>query len=406
MDIKYLDYSLDELLEDKGFVAWCLNGPGNGEWHKFLEMNPGFSHRAKKARKIILLLRDKYEVLDEESVLLMWQGIDDFDKLHQRKARRVKTRRAISWAASFIIAVALGALAYYMGSRGEAHYEFSASEIPQSTDEARLVLSSGESIALQKDNSSVSLNDDNKLVINKDRVIDLSEKGMAGETGGHMNEVVVPYGKKSELTLADGTKVWVNAGSRLAFPSRFTQKAREVYLEGEAYFEVAKNKTQPFIVKAGEVDIKVLGTHFDVVAYKNEASIETILLEGSVAMAANTSFGFGKKEVLLKPYQKASFNKKERGVSVSEAPGAETYIAWTEGWFQFSRESLKSVFTRLERYYNIEIVTSGEALYNELITGKLDLKASLDKVMVALSDVAKIRYQIIGDKIYIEKRIE
>src|SRR5690606_14480825 len=95
-----------------------------------------------------------------------------------------------------------------------------------------------------------------------------------------MNEVIIPYGKKSELLLADGTKVWLNAGSRLAFPSRFTRNTREVFLEGEACFQVAKNEEQLFIVKAGNLDVKVLGTHFNVSAYPADATIETVLLEG------------------------------------------------------------------------------------------------------------------------------
>lgn len=86
------------------------------------------------------------------------------------------------------------------------------------------------------------------------------------EQEAQMNEVVIPYGKKSELLLADGTKVWLNAGSRMAFPSKFTKNIREVFLEGEACFEVEENEGQPFIVKAGDLDVKVLGTHFNVSA--------------------------------------------------------------------------------------------------------------------------------------------
>lgn len=403
MDIKYLSYSLEELLEDEAFVAWVLHNKNADAWNELIEKNPDFKFQEQKARKLLASFRANNEVLDEESVLLLWQKIKDFEALHQQKSRRIRTRRTFSWAASVLLAFALGIFVYYMSDRDET-YKFSALETPQSEEEARLVLSDGGLIPLQGDNSTVSLSNDNKLVINNDSIVELSEESSEDELV-HMNEVIIPFGKKSELLLADGTKVWINAGSRLAFPSQFTKKEREVYLEGEAYFEVAKNEAQPFIVKAGEVNVKVMGTHFDVSAYKDDNHIETILLEGSVAVSNSKSFGFGNNEVLLKPNQRASYNKQENNVKVSNEPNADEYIAWTEGWFQFSRESLNSVFTKLERYYNVKIITPEQFPSTELITGKLDLKDSLDKVLVALGDVAKIEFRISENEIYVEQKI-
>jgi len=402
MEIKYLNYSLEDLLEDKAFLAWILHDDNSDEWEEFIENNSGFRSRVHKARKIISLLQNNSKALDEDSIILMWQKIEGFDKFNQQKIRKNRTLRTLSWAASLIIVVSLSALIYYLNPEKSA-YKFASTGVPNSSDDATLVLSNGESIALEKDNSTISLNND-QIVINKDSIIDLQGNNLNEDVRVQMNEVIIPFGKKSEISLADGTKVWINAGSRLAFPSKFTKKTREVYLEGEAYFEVAKNDAQPFIVKAGEVDIKVLGTHFDVLSYENDANVETILLEGSIVMTSSGSFGIGKKEVVLEPNQHASFNKEANNVKVSFAPNAEEYIAWTVGWFQFSRESLDRVFTKLERYYNVEIITPESFPTNELITGKLDLKDSIDKVMTALSDVAKINYRISENNIYIEKR--
>jgi ferric-dicitrate binding protein FerR (iron transport regulator) len=249
----------------------------------------------------------------------------------------------------------------------------------------------------------ISLNKDYKLVINNDSVIDLSKLKVRSGKRAQMNELVIPFGEKSVLYLADGTKVWLNAGTRFAFPSRFTGENREVFLQGEAYFEVAKNKKQPFIVSAGQINIKVLGTHFNISAYANDASIETILLEGSVAVRKQTSFGLSWNEVVLKPYQKASFDMQNNEVTVSYEPGADQYITWTEGWLQFSQESLQVVFAKLERYYNVDIKIPANFNYSQLISGKLDLKKSLEEVMNALDDVAKIEYRMNGDTIYIEQ---
>lgn len=197
----------------------------------------------------------------------------------------------------------------------------------------------------------------------------------------------------------------MNAGSRLAFPTKFTSKNREVFLEGEAYFEVAKNEQQPFIVNAAEVDVEVLGTHFNISAYSGDANIETVLLEGSVVLTTTNSLGLGKNEIILKPNQKASLQKKSKNFVVTDEADAYMYIAWTKGWLEFSRESLQSVFSKMERYYNIEISTPQNFPSSEIITGKLDLKDSLEDVMKVLSDVAKLEYRIVNNTIEIDKKM-
>ncbi|MCD6598243.1 MAG: FecR domain-containing protein [Bacteroidales bacterium] len=403
MELRFIKYSIEELVDDKQFIEWILKGNKDLEWMLFIEENPEFRIKADRAREMILLLHYTNDVLDEEDVLEMWQNIDHFDQLQKQKVRTFKIRKSIYWAASFFLILSFGALSYiYLGGKG-SKYQFVSSEIKNQSDEARLVLSNGEEIALRTKNSKISLNSNYELMINNDSIIDLSKLESESAKRAKMNEIVIPYGKRSVLYLADGTKVFLNSGTHLAFPSRFTGEKREVFLEGEAYFEVAKNKIQPFVVNTGELNIKVLGTHFNVSAYVNESSIETILLEGSVAVSKQTAFGLKWKEVILKPYQKASFDKKKNEVTVSEEPGADMYITWTKGWLQFSQESLQFIFLKLERYYNVEIKTSEKFYPSQLISGKLDLKESLDEVMKALADVAKIDYRIRGNAIYIEQ---
>ena len=177
-------------------------------------------------------------------------------------------------------------------------------------------------------------------------------------------------------------------------------------MEGEAYFEVVRNENQPFIVNASGLSIKVLGTRFDVSVYPTDCHIETVLLAGSVSIRKPGTLEIGRSETVLKTNQKASFNKKSGDLKVSEVTDAEFCIAWTEGWFRFSKERLKKVCTKLERYYNVKIKIAADFSSTELITGKLDLKDSLTDVLKALSDVANIQYRIDGDTIYIEEKIK
>jgi transmembrane sensor len=405
MKIEFLKYNLEQLLEEKSFISWVINQENNTEWEQFLESNPEFRSKAKKAREIIHLLQDRYEVLDEDSILEIWKNIDKYEMQYKQKVRKLKFRRRLSWAASVLLVVSLGTFGYMYLNEKEQGYRFVSSDLQQSS-EARMVLSTGEEIALKKDNSTIAMNDAASQVTVNDSIIDLSEKTGAGKQTVQMNEVVIPYGKKTELLLADGTKVWLNAGSRLAFPSKFTKNTREIYLEGEACFRVAKNENQPFIVKAGNLDVKVLGTHFNVSAYSKDATIETVLLEGSVALEKPKAFGLGKSEVVLKPNQKASFKKEESEITVTDEADVDLYVAWTYGWLKYERESLWSVLRKVERYYNVEIQLPASYPGDDKITGKLDLKESLNAVMVVLADASGFEYRISENKVFIEKKMK
>jgi len=406
MKSEYLKYNLEELLEDKQFLAWVLRKHNNLEWTQFIQNNPEFTFQVKKAREILQLLRDTNEFLDEESVLEMWQKIDRFQQIQKQNSRMLHLRKAFILAASIVLIISVGTLGYYFVNEKQDSYQFATIELSSQSKEARLVLSNGEEIALNKDNSTVALGSDNKLTINNDTVIDLSQTGSEVSGEIQMNEVVVPFGKKSELLLADGTKVWLNAGSRMAFPSKFTKKSREVFLEGEAYFEVAKNQTQPFIVNAAKIEIKVLGTHFNVSAYPADQTIETVLLEGSVALSRPNSFGSNRNEIILQPNQRGSFSKGEREVKVSDEPDVDLYVAWTYGWLKYNKESLGSVLGKVERYYNIEIQIPENYPKDDKITGKLDLKDSLERVMVVLADATGFSYRISGNKVFIDKEMK
>ncbi|MGM0621027.1 MAG: FecR family protein, partial [Bacteroidota bacterium] len=250
------------------------------------------------------------------------------------------------------------------------------------------------------------MNNNEEQVIVNDSIIDLSQKIEFRKTEAKMNEVSIPFGKKSELLLADGTKVWLNAGSRLAFPTKFTGKKREIFLEGEACFEVAHNSEQPFIVNAGGLDIKVLGTNFNVSAYPTEKTVETVLVEGSVAVSRPKTFKLGKKELTLKPNQKASFDKENNEVILTDEPDVDLYIAWTYGWLRYERESLESVLRKVERYYNVEIELPAGYPSDDKISGKLDLENSLETVMGFLSDATGSDFRIAGNKVVIDEKLE
>ena len=399
MKSDFLKYNLEELIEEKSFSDWILKGDNNDKWKTLIEENPRFKPLVEEAREIVLLIKDTSGGLDEQSVLDMWRNIVQFDADNKRQIRRLRIRHSISWAASILLIISLGTWGLFKSTK-EENYQFAESRVEISND-ARLVLSSGEEIALAMNESSIVLDQEKEQLLVNDSVIDL--KSIEGQKKVEMNEVIVPKGKRSELLLADGTKVWLNAGSRFAFPSEFTGKKRNVYLDGEACFKVVKNEHKPFIVNAGELDVEVLGTWFDVLAYGLDNKIETVLLEGSVSVSRPTAYGIGKKEYLLKPNQRASFHKENKIIEIEEEYNVQKVISWTKGFYEFSGENVSIIFERVERYYNVRCIVPKGLVFTETISGKLDLNDSLKDVIEVLEDLVQIQCRIEGNDIFIEK---
>lgn len=405
MKKEFLQYTVEELLDKKDFIGWLLYGNNKQEWEIFMVENPGFKSKVNKAQEIIKLLRDNHDHLSDDDLLHIWKNIESFDEQVRKRKRLTGLYSVMRYAAMLIVILSVGLAGYWIYNKHlkPYHYHYTTNALTGTNNQSHLILSNGKTVELEKENSMVAMKGDKKIVIDNEKVIDLSKETKPEES--KMNEMVVPYGKRSQVTLEDGTKVWLNAGSRLAFPTKFTGKKREVFLEGEGYFEVAHNKDQPFLVNTGEVDVKVLGTKFNISAYQNDELTETVLLEGQVALSERSALGLLKREMLMAPNQKASFDKNSRSMKLRTEPDAYLYIAWTEGWLKFSKQNMNDVLVKLQRYFNVQFILDEKFSTDDLITGKLDLKESVDAVMIALSDIANIQYRVEGDRIYINRKI-
>jgi hypothetical protein len=399
---KYLNYTVEEMLEDRDFPIWLKRLSENHELDKLVVENPQFALKVRHAREIIMLLGVKEEPVIQDDIFDMWGKIYQFDQIHQSKIRIRRSRQFLKYAAAILFMMMLTTAGYWKFKKEENFKWYAFKEGP-TTGQSRLILSTGEEIDLKKDESSIKVNaQDHAIRVNNDRIIELS--GDSNENPEiAMNQVVVPYGKKSFLELADGTKVWLNAGSKLAFPARFQGSKREVFLEGEAFFDVTPDQENPFYVRTKEVEIRVLGTRFNVSDYEADKEVMTVLIEGSVSLRENKGFNVLGKEVILKDHQRALFNKTDLTTIVNEEAQAENYTAWTEGWFPFYKEPLGNVFKKVERYYNVRFEYLDLFPSDDLISGKLDLKDSIEDVMKVLADVAKVNYRINQEKISIGK---
>jgi transmembrane sensor len=207
------------------------------------------------------------------------------------------------------------------------------------------------------------------------------------------NTVSTPRGGQYQIVLSDGSKVWLNAASSIRFPTAFSGSLREVELTGEAYFEVAKNKEKPFQVKVRDLKIAVLGTHFNVKAYEDEAETKTSLLEGSVKIIQ------GKEAGLLKPGQQAVINFKDDKVKIATADMVEV-IAWKNGLFRFEGANIETIMREIGRWYDVEIVYAGKVPLRRF-EGKINRNAGLSEVLRIL-ELSNVKFSIAGKKIIVQ----
>lgn len=214
-----------------------------------------------------------------------------------------------------------------------------------------------------------------------------------------MNTLYTPAGQRACLVLQDGTEVWLNAKSKLVYPAQFTGKERRVKVEGEAFFNVAKDSVKPFIVSALDVDMKVLGTQFNVYCYPDAGYVETSLLEGSVRVFFS---GKEKEGVLLKPDQQVTA---AHGKMVVKPIRLNDHFLWRDGVYAFENEPLINILKKLELYYDVKIIVEDTSLFKETYTGKFRQRDSLDDIFKILQQIRsfKIRKNVDNNIITLSK---
>lgn len=393
MNDQYLKY-----LENDEFINW-INKPtkkNNLFWETYLNNHP-------EEKQIIDVLKHILESLKtEDEQLNELQKKELFDRILARLNEKGKPVRNIHlynkilrYAAIIIVALSIG---YYMnkGEKSESNYTFDKlkKSALDSITETQLILNSGQELLIQNDKSSVQFTED-EVILNQRDTID----GIPTEKGGDvLNQLIVPYGKRSKIVMTDGSIVHLNAGSRFIFPKRFDGSERKVYLEGEAYFEVASDENKPFIVKTleKEFEIEVIGTKFNVSSYGTDSKILTVLTEGEVHIK-NSINSFYTKKTKLKPGELASWNKRDSDIIVEEV-NTDNYILWTEGILQFESQTIREIAIKIERFYNVRIDIERNIKGDVRISGKLDLNDDIEKTLANFALTSSFKLEIINDK--------
>jgi ferric-dicitrate binding protein FerR (iron transport regulator) len=262
------------------------------------------------------------------------------------------------------------------------------------SNKAILTLSDGKELVLEGENQDYLTLADGKSVISKSDGklrYDIQAHGKVDANASLYNSVTTPLGGQYQLVLGDGTKVWLNSGSRIKFPTAFSPAQRLVEVEGEAYFEVSHHAKWPFKVISKKQTIEVYGTHFNVNAYGNENQMITTLFEGSVRV----STAYGSK--MLTPGQQAVVDG--GNLSVAHADTEEA-IAWKEGYFRFNNENIEPVMRKLARWYNVEVIFEGK-ISQEAFNGKISRSKNLDQALKMLEKTGAIHFKIEGRRVIV-----
>jgi transmembrane sensor len=301
-------------------------------------------------------------------------------KKHKRSVRL----RFFRYAAAILLIVGGGSIAFYHSKQSPSIEKFVSSTAINFRN-TELILADGKHIGIGRRQSNIKYSADGKGVL----LNDTTEMKQSVSEDAY-NQMIVPHGKRSQIVLSDGTKVWINSGSRLVYLPVFKANIREVFLEGEAYFEVAKDAKKPFYVRTDAYSVKVYGTKFDVQAYKVDNEYNTILLEGKVSLKIKHG-NLLSKEHFLSPNHKACLSADKEDILISEVADIDNYTAWKDGYLVFKNEAFPELLTRVAHYYNIRIEVNPQTQI-KYVSGKLDLKENPERVLDGLAVISKARY--------------
>ncbi|UNY98933.1 DUF4974 domain-containing protein [Zhouia spongiae] len=316
------------------------------------------------------------------------------NKINSKKNPRIALiQKFYKYAAVITIIMAIGYFTLKTYHPGEPKLTVQEKQVTLQLDngDIRILNTHLEEQLVDNQGNIIGVQNKNQLVYNSDR----AKESLL------FNTLSVPYGKKFEVTLSDGSIVNLNSGSTLRYPVKFIEgQDREVYLQGEGFFNVAKDKKHPFIVNARQVDVRVLGTQFNMSSYEEDVNIKTVLLEGSIGIYHKDSIYNPESSAVLSPGLMATWNRATNQVDLSEADTG-LYTAWLHGELVFRHMPFESIIKKLERHYNVEIINNNQKIGSEKFTARFDTE-TIEEVMNSFKVNYNIDFIIENNKIIIQ----
>ena len=393
-----MDHNLEKYIEDSRFIEWVFRSTPDTDayYARYMEEHPDEKNDLIKLRRELRLLSFPPEIISaERNDLLFKTTLTSI--LQSRKPKPVFKfpTSLLKYAAIAILALAIGSIVIINQPRNAIDLKLTEDLFLKNANQSStLFLSDGSRHPFSGNEVAFDFSVQGGILGNGKSI--KTEK-IAGRNTPNL--LVVPFGKKAKVKLSDGSLVWVNAGSRIIFPNSFSGKKREIYLVGEAYFEVTHDQKKPFLVKTSTVTVQVLGTSFNVSSYPDDDFVSAVLKEGKISMEENDA-GIFKSSVELSPNQIAVFKKDGNGIKVSSTK-SEFYTVWKDGILRFENAEVNSLIIKVERFYNISLELKNPEIGKERITGKLDLNAGMPEVFEYISKVSHAQIKKLNTAEYV-----
>lgn len=308
------------------------------------------------------------------------------------------------WGAAASVAILIG-LGFFF-SRNNMHEEVDealkmeqymlANTSAEDVKEVTLVVSDKKKIEIAN-NSQVAYTSTGQVRVNSSKLDETKTEDKDQEQKEEYNQIIVPKGRRSMIVLADNSKIWINSGSKVIYPRSFKSEKRQIYVEGEVYLKVTHDETKPFIVSTSACEVEVLGTSFNVSAYKGNSQANIVLVEGSVNVRDNS-----KHQMKMQPNERVELN--EAGIAKKEKVNALEYIQWVDGIWALNGKPLKEVLRYLSEYYG-QTILCDPVIEAEPFYGKLFLNEDLNKILESIRQALPEELASKKNIIYIDNNI-
>ncbi len=335
---KYLEYTADDFVMDDNFREWAIGRSSSDvalKWQTFISHYP---EKKSEIQKAVFILKGFYSIqeaeISEDRIQELWSRINQ-----PRSVRmRIFSKVVLQYAAVFVFALLIGAMGYRF-------------------------------VDTLRDRQAVAF-----------------------------NEITIPYGERSVIALYDGTKVWLNSGTKLRFPTSFSSNERRIFLDGEAYFDVSKKiDGQPFVVSTPSMDIQVFGTQFNVNAYVDDNQVTVTLEEGKIVATNNQT----KMKTELQPGDQLSLNV-STGQENKRIVDTELFTSWKENLLRFQDATFTEVIQKMERWYDVKITVQKDMHVTKLYTMTIKTE-SLREMLSLLTYTTSMKYEIDQNQVFISR---
>ena len=348
-----------------------------------------FQQLEKRLSSFKLYERNKYSEGEDE----VWKKIQEGIITQKRAKVKRLVYLVISSAACLLFLLGIANHLIPFASLIDKEIRLADVPVPDIASDSIMLYTSPDNFLKVEDHSSITYNKEGSVLVKSKTIAHIDHKKEA--KGKLFNQIIVPPGKRTNVVFADGTKIYVNAGTRVVYPEVFSDDSREIYVEGEIYLEVFRDESRPFIVRTEKMNVRVLGTTFNISAYKNQTESSVVLVEGKVEVEL-----INKQKIKVSPNEMVLLSGGEMNKKIVDV---YDYISWKDNLLKLNAEPLHKVLYKLSNYYGRKILFDN-TLASIPISGKLDLRDNLEDVINILAETAPIIITNTDDTIIVRKK--